>query len=97
MADPSLRDKRRREGFENIDRAVRVLAALTQHRKPDPNELRSFAVSRLRRRIFSWHRRGGTAHQIRRRGAGPDALAFVADSRRKLTGPLWGRAARPRN
>lgn len=39
MADPSLSDNRRRESFENIDRAVRVLTAVIQHRKADPNEL----------------------------------------------------------
>jgi hypothetical protein len=46
MTNPSLSDKAMREGIENIDRAVRILTALTEDRFPDPDD-----VAALRRLV----------------------------------------------
>ena len=39
MEDLSFRDKRRRQSIEHLDRAERVLTALTQHQKPEAEDL----------------------------------------------------------
>jgi len=46
MTDPSLGNKGTRQAAEDIERAVRVLTALTENRFPDPDD-----VAELRRLV----------------------------------------------